>query len=152
MKRWLYLCIFLLAAATLWGQGSAARLSKGLTVLANCTFAKLIDDRSDEGANPSNRFNFRSQRVPGNATVDFGMIKGFPIHERHRLPFRAGMFNLFNRVNLGGPNANHSAATFGRITGAGSPRVIQWRSNICSERRFQCSERFRSRSTASRRA
>jgi hypothetical protein len=30
-----------------------------------------------------------------------------------------------NRVNLGNPNANRNAAAFGRITSAGSPRVIQ---------------------------
>ena len=213
------------------------RLSKGLTILANYTFAKLIDDSSGDGAMPSNPFNYRNQRGPsdfdithrfigsyiwqlpklerlhpvlrqvlgswetnglvtleagrpfsvtsgrdnsgsgmnqdradvagdphldtgrpraqlidrffntavfsqnpagtfgtsgrnilrdpGTATVDFGLIKAFPIHERHRLQFRAEMFNLFNRVNLNRPNNSQSAATFGRITGAGSPRVIQ---------------------------
>ena len=35
------------------------------------------------------------------------------------------MFNLFNRVNLGQPNANLLSNTFARITSAGSPRVIQ---------------------------
>jgi hypothetical protein len=29
-------------------------------------------------------------------------------------------------VNLGNPNTNASAAAFGRITGAGAPRVIQF--------------------------
>jgi hypothetical protein len=213
------------------------RLSKGLTVMANYTFAKLIDDSSGDGSVPSNPFSYRNQRgpsdfdithrfigsyiwqlpklerlhpllrhvvgswetnglvtlesgrpfsvtsgrdnsgsgmnadradaagdphldtgrsraelidrffntavfaqnpagtfgtsgrnilrEPGAATVDFGLIKSFPIHEGHRLQFRAEMFNLFNRVNLGRPNSNQSAATFGRITGAGSPRVIQ---------------------------
>jgi hypothetical protein len=65
-------------------------------------------------------------RDPGTATVDFGLIKTLPlVKEQHRLQFRAEMFNLFNRVNLGRPNANQSASNFGRITGAGSPRVIQ---------------------------
>src|SRR5437870_7298517 len=64
-------------------------------------------------------------RGPGNATVDFGMIKVFPLRERHRMQFRAEMFNLFNRVNLNNPNSNQSAANFGKITNAGSPRVIQ---------------------------
>jgi len=213
------------------------RLSKGLTVMANYTFAKLIDDSSGDGSVPSNPFSYRNQRgpsdfdiphrfigsyiwqlpklerlhpllrhvvgswetnglvtlesgrpfsvtsgrdnsgsgmnadradvagdphldtgrpraqlidrffntavfsqnpagtfgnsgrnvlrEPGAATVDFGLIKAFPIHEGHRLQFRAEMFNLFNRVNLSRPNASQSAGTFGRITGAGSPRVIQ---------------------------
>jgi outer membrane receptor protein involved in Fe transport len=64
-------------------------------------------------------------RGPGNATVDLGLFKNIPIVEGHRVQFRAEAFNLFNRVNLGNPNANRSAAAFGRITAAGSPRVIQ---------------------------
>jgi outer membrane receptor protein involved in Fe transport len=64
-------------------------------------------------------------RGPGNATVDFGLFKNFPVFEGHRVQFRAEAFNLFNRVNLGNPNANRNAAAFGRITGAESPRVIQ---------------------------
>jgi hypothetical protein len=64
-------------------------------------------------------------RGPGNATVDLGLFKNFPVYEGHRLQFRAEAFNLFNRVNLGNPNANRNAAAFGRITSAESPRVIQ---------------------------
>jgi hypothetical protein len=64
-------------------------------------------------------------RGPGTATVDMGLFKNFPIVEGHRVQFRAEAFNLFNRVNLGNPNSNRNAAAFGRITGAGSPRVIQ---------------------------
>lgn len=64
-------------------------------------------------------------RGPGEATVDFGLFKNVPVFERHRVQFRMETFNLFNRVNLGSPNANRSAAAFGRITTAGSPRVIQ---------------------------
>jgi hypothetical protein len=33
--------------------------------------------------------------------------------------------DLLNLVNLGNPNTNASSAQFGRITSAGSPRVIQ---------------------------
>lgn len=64
-------------------------------------------------------------RGPGDATVDLGLFKNIPIHERHKLQFRMETFNLFNRVNLGNPNSNRNAAAFGRITSAGSPRVIQ---------------------------
>ncbi|MFN7938676.1 MAG: TonB-dependent receptor [Bryobacteraceae bacterium] len=64
-------------------------------------------------------------RGPGNANVDTGLFKQIAIKDTHRLQFRAEAFNLFNRVNLGQPNANRSAAAFGRITAAGTPRVIQ---------------------------
>lgn len=65
-------------------------------------------------------------RGPGDATVDAGVSKNFIIREGMRLQFRSEFFNLFNRVNLGNPNTNASAVQFGRITGAGSPRVIQF--------------------------
>ena len=64
-------------------------------------------------------------RNPGNANVDIGLFKNIPLFEGHRVQFRAEAFNVFNRVNLGNPNANRNAAAFGRITAAGSPRVIQ---------------------------
>jgi len=64
-------------------------------------------------------------RDPGVATVDFGVIKNIPVSETNRIQFRAELFNLFNRVNLGTPNANQSAGNFTRITTAGPPRVIQ---------------------------
>ncbi|MCC7235171.1 MAG: TonB-dependent receptor [Bryobacterales bacterium] len=64
-------------------------------------------------------------RGPGMANVDFGLNKSFPVREQMRLQLRGEFFNAFNRVNLGNPNTNASSNQFGRITGAGSPRVIQ---------------------------
>jgi hypothetical protein len=64
-------------------------------------------------------------RGPGNINVDIGIFKNFSLFETHRVQFRAEGFNVGNRVNLGNPNANRNAAAFGRITGAGAPRVIQ---------------------------
>lgn len=64
-------------------------------------------------------------RGPGDVNVDFGLFKNIPVTERHKMQFRMETFNALNRVNLGNPNANRAAAAFGRITSAGSPRVIQ---------------------------
>lgn len=64
-------------------------------------------------------------RGPGDATVDFGLYKNFQKQERLRLQVRGEFFNFFNRVNLGNPAGNASAANFGRITGAGARRVAQ---------------------------
>ena len=78
--------------------------------------------------NPLGTFGNSGRNVmigPGNQTIDFGAIKTFAIHERYRVQFRAEAFNLFNHANLNNPNANVSAATFGTITGAGAPRVLQ---------------------------
>ena len=66
-------------------------------------------------------------RGPGNATVNFGVSKTFHIVENHQLQFRAEFFNLLNRVNFGNPGlAVGNAGTFGKITTAGDPRVIQF--------------------------
>ncbi|MBI4874342.1 MAG: TonB-dependent receptor [Acidobacteria bacterium] len=98
---------------------------------ANRSHAELIDRYFNTAAfvqNPAGTFGNSGRNIlrgPGNAGVDFGMIKAFRIREGRRLQFRSEFFNLFNRVNLNNPNANQSAATFGRISGAGSPRVIQ---------------------------
>jgi len=62
---------------------------------------------------------------PGEANVDFGVVKNISVRESHRVQFRAEFFNLFNRVNLANPNGNLANATVGRITSAGDPRVIQ---------------------------
>ncbi len=63
---------------------------------------------------------------PGQVDITFGLFKNFNLTERYRLQFRSEFFNLFNHVNLGNPNTNVSSGNFGRITGAGAPRVIQF--------------------------
>lgn len=63
---------------------------------------------------------------PGSKSFDIGINKDFRISERHRFQFRCEMFNAFNMVNLGGPEARQRRSTFGKITGAGSPRIIQF--------------------------
>jgi hypothetical protein len=64
-------------------------------------------------------------RGPSETTIDFGVAKMIPIAGDWKMQFRAEVFNLPNLVNLGNPNTNASSAQFGRITSAGSPRVIQ---------------------------
>jgi hypothetical protein len=43
-----------------------------------------------------------------------------------RLQFRAELFNVLNRVNLGLPVADLNSANFGRIFSAGPPRLTQF--------------------------
>jgi len=64
-------------------------------------------------------------RAPGAATFDFGLLKNLPVTEKIRLQYRAEAFNVLNRVNFAAPNGNQSAPTFGSITSAGDPRVLQ---------------------------
>jgi hypothetical protein len=68
-------------------------------------------------------------RGPNSATADIGMFKNFmPGRERlGRLQFRAEVFNVLNSVNFSNPSASLNAgANFGRITAAGSPRIVQF--------------------------
>ena len=42
-----------------------------------------------------------------------------------KIQFRSEFFNVLNRVNLGNPNVTFGSS-MGRITSAGSPRVLQF--------------------------
>jgi hypothetical protein len=63
---------------------------------------------------------------PGLANIDFAVAKYFSITERMRLQFRGEFFNLFNHTNLNEPNSTLTAATYGRITSALDPRILQF--------------------------
>lgn len=64
-------------------------------------------------------------RNPGFAETDASLSKETNITERLHVQLRFEFFNLFNRVNLNGVNANLSLATFGRSTSQLNPRWIQ---------------------------
>ncbi len=63
---------------------------------------------------------------PGYADVDSSIFKDLFQERRIHAQFRAEAFNTLNHVNFDNPNSNVSSGTFGQITGAGSPRVIQF--------------------------
>jgi len=58
--------------------------------------------------------------------TDFALIKNTALTEHARIQFRAEFFNLFNTVNLGLPDNTVTDSTFGQITSAGDPRIIQF--------------------------
>ena len=65
-------------------------------------------------------------RNPAFFNLDLTLQKAFPIVELRRLQLRADFFNLFNNVHLNPPGSNLSSTnTFGKITSAGDPRIIQ---------------------------
>jgi hypothetical protein len=65
-------------------------------------------------------------RGPGQANVDLGIHKNFPIAESFNAQFRFEAFNLFNRVNLNNPTASVTNSNFMRITSADDPRILQF--------------------------
>lgn len=65
---------------------------------------------------------------PTLTTLDFGLMKSFPLGEQRRLEFRWEAFNIANTPLFGLPSADASSpGTEGRITSlAGDPRVMQF--------------------------
>lgn len=65
---------------------------------------------------------------PGVNNWDMGIEKFFriPITEVTRLQFRGEFFNAFNHAQFGLPNTTVNTATFGLISGARAPRLIQF--------------------------
>ena len=62
---------------------------------------------------------------PGNWQLDMALSRVFPINNT-RIEVRAEAFNLTNNLIRGNPNVNISQNTFGQITTAGDPRIMQF--------------------------
>ena len=77
-------------------------------------------------------------RAPGISQLDLGLSKYVSITERMSIRVRADAFNVFNRAQLGAPNADLSNSNFGVITttisnyatGRGTPREFQLSAKI----------------------
>ncbi len=66
-------------------------------------------------------------RGPGYLEVDASAFKSISVTEQVRLQFRTEAFNVINRANYSNPGSTvASAATFGAITAAAAPRVLQF--------------------------
>jgi hypothetical protein len=65
-------------------------------------------------------------RSPRYFNIDSGIHKRFNVTERLRMQFRGEFFNTLNNVHLNRPGVSVSSpASFGIISGAGSPRIAQ---------------------------
>jgi outer membrane receptor protein involved in Fe transport len=66
-------------------------------------------------------------RGPGYVTFDMSLQRRIPASGRVNATLRWDAFNVFNRANLGNPNADVTSATAGVISAlAGDPRVMQF--------------------------
>jgi hypothetical protein len=64
-------------------------------------------------------------RGPGYRNVDVALSRRVPLRGRTTLELRAEAFNLLNTPSFGNPNGVVGSASFGSITTAGDPRVVQ---------------------------
>ena len=64
-------------------------------------------------------------RGPGYRTADLAVIKLTALSERVNIEVRGEVFNLTNTPPLGNPNGVAGSPSFGSITSAGDPRVVQ---------------------------
>jgi len=64
-------------------------------------------------------------RGPSYRDVDLAMMRRVPVGRERSVELRVEVFNLLNTVNFGAPVATLGAASFGTITSALDPRVVQ---------------------------
>ncbi|HUV96730.1 MAG TPA: carboxypeptidase-like regulatory domain-containing protein [Acidobacteriaceae bacterium] len=62
---------------------------------------------------------------PGTVNWDMSMAKQIQLVEQMHLEMRGEFFNVFNHANFGLPNSNTGSVTFGKVSSAGDPRLIQ---------------------------
>jgi hypothetical protein len=65
-------------------------------------------------------------RGPGQQVVDFSLVRAFRFGSAHRVEARLESFNAFNWFRKNNPVSNLNQTTFGRITSAGDPRIMQF--------------------------
>ncbi len=63
---------------------------------------------------------------PGIHNWDIGIQKFLPVWETVKTEFRAEMFNAFNHAQFGAPNSSVVSPTFGLISSARPPRLVQF--------------------------
>ena len=80
------------------------------------------------GAPAPNTFGNAGRNIligPGTFNIDFSAHKLFTLTERMNLQFRAEFFNVLNHAQFNNPDTVLSDSTFGRITTARDPRIVQ---------------------------
>jgi hypothetical protein len=117
------------------------------TILPNTATSGSIKERYNRWLNPAaftDAARFRFGTVgrflpdtfgPPLFSTDMSILKNITVNERVRLQFRSEFFNFFNQVNFSNPASTAFGLTptgqlarpdFGRITGSGPARVIQF--------------------------
>jgi hypothetical protein len=67
-----------------------------------------------------------SIRGPGTWQFDLAVSRTFPVGETQKLDFRAEAFNVTNSFRMNEPTLNLNSNTFGQVTSARDPRIMQF--------------------------
>ena len=62
---------------------------------------------------------------PGQQIHNVSLFKQFPFEKSDFVEFRAEAFNVFNHTNPGNPGTTYGATSFGKITSALDPRILE---------------------------
>jgi hypothetical protein len=65
-------------------------------------------------------------RGPGLINFDMAGYKDFHITERQKIEFRGELFNIFNHTNFSGVSTALGSGTFGQVTSALDPRIVEF--------------------------
>ena len=115
------------------GQSSRTQTGPAREVFANpCPLDSISYANCTGGRTPRQGTVPRNEFVgPGFNTVDFSVIKRFPLTEKYKLRIQADFFNAFNRANFGQPVNGITAFNFGQSTfTVSTPRVIQFAARV----------------------
>ena len=63
---------------------------------------------------------------PGAWNFDLAVSRSFTVVEHQRIDLRAEAFNLLNHARFGNPSTAMNSATYGQITTARDPRIMQF--------------------------
>ena len=100
-------------------QGVNAYVQQGTTWLNPGAFAQPAQGTyGNVGRN--------AYRGPGFRTVDLSLVRAFRFANTHEIQARFEAFNAFNWVNYNAPTTVLNNANFGKILGAGDPRIMQF--------------------------
>jgi hypothetical protein len=65
-------------------------------------------------------------RGPGYTSANVSLYKDFPIHDTFSTQFRAEAFNVLNHPNFVGVDTGVGSGTYGQVTSAGDPRILEF--------------------------
>jgi hypothetical protein len=100
---------------------------KTLSSWFNTSCFTIASLQAAQSTNP--RFGNSGRNIldgPGLNNLDFALLKRFVLNERFKMEFRFEMYNMFNFAPFGSPGTRVGGSTYNQITGAGSPRDIQF--------------------------